>query len=167
MKVVSATEADVASWLELAASVEHLFGPMVGEPGFHAALARNVSRKTALCIRSGDGPLGAPLDGAMLFSVRPGSATVGWLAVAEACRRRGVGRALVAGALSRGVSYPCVVDVETFGADHPGAAARHFYERLGFEAGAMGERGPEGGSRQWFSARYERPPEWLGPALRG
>jgi GNAT superfamily N-acetyltransferase len=161
MKVVTATGLDTAAWLELAASVEHLFGPMAREPGFHAALARNLARGTALCIRRGDGAAGTPLDGGLLFSTRAGSPAVGWLAVAEARRGRGVGTALMAEALRRFVSFPCVVEVETFGDDHPGRAARRFYERLGFEAGPAADPGPEGGSRQWFIARYERAPDWL------
>ncbi|MET3291049.1 UNVERIFIED_CONTAM: hypothetical protein ABID98_003619 [Brevibacillus sp. OAP136] len=34
MKVVNATKDDIAGWLELAAEVEYLFGPMVNDPKF-------------------------------------------------------------------------------------------------------------------------------------
>lgn len=53
-----ATPADLASWLLLAAEVEPLFGPMVNEASFHAALANNFQRGTAYCIREQDGPPG-------------------------------------------------------------------------------------------------------------
>ena len=46
-----------------------------------------------------------------------------------------------------------LLDVETFGADHPGAVtsgARVFYERLGFTPGEPAPAGPEGGSRQTY-----------------
>jgi hypothetical protein len=48
MHVALAQPADIPAWLELAAEVEPLFGPMVAEPGFHAALERNLARQTAL-----------------------------------------------------------------------------------------------------------------------
>jgi len=44
--VVAATSEDVPGWLELAAEVEQLFGPMVDDPEFHRALARSISRTT-------------------------------------------------------------------------------------------------------------------------
>lgn len=53
----------------------------------------------------------------------------------------------------RGAAGPGVVEVVTFGADHPGAAesgARVFYERLGFTPAEAAQPGPEGGSRQVF-----------------
>jgi hypothetical protein len=52
------------------------------------------------------------------------------------------------------VTPPCVVDVVTFGRDHPGGgAARGLYEALGFEPGAIAPPGPEGGSRQVYTMR--------------
>jgi GNAT superfamily N-acetyltransferase len=168
VKVVTATDRDAAAWLELAASVEHLFGPMADEPGFQAVLARHLARGSALCVRRAGGPPGSALDGGILFSARPGTSVIGWLAVARARRGSGIGTSLVAEAFRRFLSFPCLVEVETFGPDHPGQRARRFYERLGFEAGALAEPGPEGGSRQWFLARYERPPDWLeAPAVSG
>jgi hypothetical protein len=38
MQIALAQFADIAAWLDLAAEVEPLFGPMVADPGFHAAL---------------------------------------------------------------------------------------------------------------------------------
>jgi GNAT superfamily N-acetyltransferase len=123
--VAVAGRADRAGFVELAAEVERWFGPMVGEPGFH--------RDTAVCVRR-DG--GTGLRGGTPLSVRPRRCRIGWLVVADADRGRGVGRALVAEAVRR-LDGPGVVEVVTFGADHPAAepsGARAFYERLGFTA---------------------------------
>ncbi len=68
-------------------------------------------------------------------------------------RGQGIGRALVAEAMRRFVTGPGIVDVVTFGADHPGtdaSGARVFYERLGFTPGELAPPGPEGGSRQVY-----------------
>ena len=62
MRVQVAQPEDVASWLGLAAEVEHLFGPMVNEPSFMSALTRNIERGSAFCIRESDGPAGAALQ---------------------------------------------------------------------------------------------------------
>ena len=94
------------------------------------------------------GPLGG-----LLFSAKPPAYHVRWLVVAELARRQGAGRALVAEAMRRFVSGPGVVEVVTFGADHPGAAAsgaRVFYERLGFAPAEAAAPGPDGGSRQVY-----------------
>jgi hypothetical protein len=54
--------------MALAEQVEHWFGLMTGEPGFHAALAKHISRGTAL-VATAD-PDSDPL-GALLFSAKP------------------------------------------------------------------------------------------------
>lgn len=48
---------------------------------------------------------------------------------------------------------PAIVEVMTFGPDHPGASAsgaRAFYDRLGFTAAEAAAPGSEGGSRQVY-----------------
>lgn len=95
----------------------------------------------------------AGLLGGLLFSAKPPAYHVRWLVVAERARRQGAGRALMAEAMRRFVSGPGVVEVVTFGAGHPGAAAsgaRVFYERLGFFPAEAAAPGPEGGSRQVY-----------------
>lgn len=149
--VVQAVPADVPGWLALAAEVEPLFGPMVGDPAFVGALKRNIERGTAFCVRQEAGPAGAALLGGMLFSpARAPHYEIGWLAVASAARRRGVGRALVQRALT--LTPPdAQLSVVTFGALQPGAApARSFYARMGFVPGelVLPELGDE--SRQLF-----------------
>jgi len=136
--------------LDLAAEVEPLFGPMVNDPAFHRALRRNIDRGTAFCVREADGPPGVPLLGGLLFSPRPPVYTMGWLAVTQQHRRRGIGRALVEHAMGL-AEIPAEFVVATFGADDPvGEPARSFYERMGFHAAEPAPNGPEGGCRQIF-----------------
>jgi len=59
MHVQRALPEDISSWLTLATEVEPLFGPLIGNPGFHNALHKNIGRGTAYCIRENDGPSGS------------------------------------------------------------------------------------------------------------
>ncbi|HEX2316059.1 MAG TPA: GNAT family N-acetyltransferase [Thermomonospora sp.] len=139
---------DASGLLDLAAQVEHWFGPMVRDPGFHAAVDKHIRRATALVAVDG-----ADLLGGLLFGARPPTYHVHWLVVSEHARGQGVGRALMADALRRFVQRPATVEVVTFGPDHPGAGesgARAFYERLGFIPAEPAPPGPEGGSRQVY-----------------
>jgi GNAT superfamily N-acetyltransferase len=144
-----ADEQDVPGFLDLAGQVEHWFGPMVHDPGFCAAVGKHIRRAMALVAVGG----GADLLGGLLFGAKPPVYQVHWLVVSGRARRQGVGRALMAEAMRRFVTGPGVVEVVTFGADHPGAVtagARVFYERLGFTPAEAAGPGPEGGSRQVF-----------------
>jgi len=154
VRVAVACEEDVAAWLDLAAEVESLFGPMVSDPLFHQALYRNIGRGSAFCIRScvreGDGLPGVPLLGGLLFSSHPPKYRIGWLAVREESRRCGVGRRLVEHVLSL-VQPPAEVSVITFVATEPeGMAARSFYENLGFSPAELMFFGPARYPRQVF-----------------
>jgi GNAT superfamily N-acetyltransferase len=145
-----AREADTGGFIQLAGQVEHWFGPMAAEPGFHAALARHIGRGTALVATT---DTSEELLGGLLFTARPPAYHVRWLVVAGQARGTGIGRALLDDAIRRFVTTPGTVEVVTFGADHPGAAAsgaRVFYERLGFTPAETAARGPEGGSRQVY-----------------
>ena len=149
MRVECATIDDIPGWLTLAAEVEFLFGPMIGEPGFHDFLVRNISRGTALCIREHNRP-GSALIGGLAFSAKPPLYRIGWLSVAARWRRAGVGRALVTHVLEQ-VQPPAEVVVTTFGDDvEAGRPARSLYASLGFHAAESAPIGPEGGSRQIF-----------------
>ncbi|MEU0932653.1 GNAT family N-acetyltransferase [Embleya sp. NPDC005971] len=151
MIVALAHEADRPGFLTLAAEVEHWFGPMVDEPGFHAALDAHIAAGLALVVREDAGRPG--LLGGLLFGVEPPVHHVHWLVVSAAARGRGVGRALMAQATRRYVRGPGSIELITFGADHPGAiegGSRAFYASLGFVAAEPAEPGPEGGSRQVF-----------------
>ena len=150
MIVRLADEQDAPGLVELARQVEEWFGPMAGDPGFHVVLGRHIGRGTALVAVD---PGLAGMLGGLLFSARPPAYHVRWLVVSGPARRQGVGRALMAEAMRRFVSDPGVVEVVTFGAGHPGAAAsgaRAFYERLGFTPAEAAAPGPEGGSRQVY-----------------
>jgi GNAT superfamily N-acetyltransferase len=150
MQVITAESGDIPAWLDLAAEVEPLFGPLVGDDRFQRALQRNIARGSATCMRVGDGPPGSALMGGLLFSSHPPRYQIGWLAVAQAWRRQGVGRILVKHAFSL-VHPPAEVSVVTFGQGVPGgAAARAFYAKLGFVPCEPAEAGPEGQPRQVY-----------------
>lgn len=149
MDIVVAQREDILGWLALAAEVEPLFGPLVDDPGFQQALARCIARGTAFCVREGDGPPGAPLLGGLLFSAGPPVYTIGWLAVAEDARRRGVGRALVAHVTGL-VQAPAELVVTTFApGSEGGEAARQLYAEMGFHP-AETTAGPRGERRQVY-----------------
>ncbi len=155
MQVAVACEQDVAAWLDLAAEVEPLFGPMVTDPLFRQALYRNIGRGSAFCVREGDGLPGTSLLGGLLFSSHPPEYRIGWLAVRKDSRRRGVGRQLAEHVLSL-VQPPAEVSVVTFVATEPeGMAARSFYESLGFSPAEMTFFGPERHPRQVFRLSIE------------
>ena len=155
MRVECATIDDIPGWLRLAAEVEVLFGPMIGDLGFHDFLERSISRRTALCVREHDGPPGSALMGGLAFSVRPPVYRIGWLSVAARWRRAGVGRVLVAHVLEC-VRPPAEVVVTTFGYDvEAGRPAREFYAALGFQPAEPAPSGPEGGSRQIFRRVFQ------------
>ncbi len=150
MIVRLAHEQDAPGFLDLAAPVEHWFGPMVRDPGFHAAVDKHIRRATAL-VAVEDTKAG--LLGGLLFGAKSPIYHVHWLVVSEHARGQGVGRALMDDALRRFVQCPATVEVVTFGVDHPGAeesGARVFYERLGFTPAEAAPPGPEGGSRQVY-----------------
>ena len=144
LRVVEATPEDVPSWLTLTAEAEPLFGPMLDDPGFHAALDRSIAQGRAYCVRAADGPPGTPLVGGLLWSARPPLCKVGWLAVTAKWRRQGVGRRLLAHALAL-VEPPAEVTVTTFAAGVAGgSAARPFYECMGFRPAEPAPPTPHG-----------------------
>ncbi|MFE4977433.1 GNAT family N-acetyltransferase [Kitasatospora sp. NPDC056651] len=151
MTVRLARPDDLPGFLALAAEVEHWFGPMVAEPGFHRAVRDGVDQGLATVVEDGEGLLGALLFGVGVGGEGPHH--LHWLVVAGRARGTGVGRELVGDVLRRHVRGPATVEVVTFGADHPGAVAsgaRVFYERLGFTPAEAADPGPEGGSRQVY-----------------
>ena len=150
MIVRLASAEDTPGFIELAGQVEQWFGPMVGEPGFQTVLAKHIRRGTALAAATADE---TDMLGGLLFTAKPPAYFVRWLVVSEHARGQGIGRALMAGAMRRFVTGHGMVEVVTFGADHPGASAsgaRAFYERLGFIPAESAAPGPEGGSRQVY-----------------
>ncbi|MET7511014.1 GNAT family N-acetyltransferase [Streptomyces albidoflavus] len=149
MIIRPALRSDIPGLLSLAAEVEHWFGPMVDEPGFHQALDNHVRQERALVAVADEGSVLAGL----LFGSEPPVHHVHWVIVSERARGTGVGRALMAEAVQRYVQGPGTLEVVTFGADHPGAVtsgARAFYSSLGFSPAEPAPAGPEGGSRQVY-----------------
>ena len=75
-----------------------------------------------------------------------------WLAVADAARGRGLGRALVHAAVERWPNGD--IDVVTFTADTPGGvAARRLYERCGLELAGPVDPALNGGLRDRYVLR--------------
>ncbi|MFJ6616601.1 GNAT family N-acetyltransferase [Kitasatospora sp. NPDC091335] len=173
-EVRPARPADLPGFLALAAEVEHWFGPMVAEPGFHRAVRDSIDAGLATVAEDGRGLLGG-----LLFGTGGTGGTglhhLHWLVVAGRARGTGVGRELVEDVLRRHVRGPATVEVVTFGPDHPGAVtsgARVFYERLGFTPAEAAEPGPEGGSRQVYRlgvdrSGVDRPPAGTGTDRAG
>lgn len=141
-----AAQRDLPSWLELAAEVEPVFGPV---PGFADHARRAVGRGTALVVRDRDDTV----LGAVLLSHRAAERRIHWLAVRAQARRRGVAAVLLTAVLDR---WPALgdIDVVTFGPDvRAGQPARSLYESFGFQPADVLPPGPEGGSRQRFILR--------------
>jgi GNAT superfamily N-acetyltransferase len=150
MIVRLAGEPDVPGFIDLAGQVEQWFGPMVGNLGFRATVNKHICRATALVAVTASE---TDLIGGLLFGIKPPIYHVRWLVVSAQARGQGVGRALMAEAIRRFIPGPGIVEVVTFGIDHPGAdasGARVFYERLGFIPAEAAAPGPEGGSRQVY-----------------
>jgi GNAT superfamily N-acetyltransferase len=116
-------------------------------PQFDLTLKNNIAVGTALC--AGDESGG--VSGGLLLGGQSPDYWIRWLAVRRAARGRGTGKALVEHAMAR-CPAPCTISLATFGADNTqGKPARELYLRLGFVAGEMLPRGPEGGTRQRFT----------------
>lgn len=155
MRICRAQREDLTPWLDLAAEVEPLFGPMVEDPVFQRALSRTISRGTAYCIREGDGSAGARLLAGLLLSPRPPVYRIGWLVVATSHRRSGLGSALVEHVV-REIPPPAELVVITFGPRvRGGEPARRFYTRTGFTPAETVESGPSGTPRQAFRRRID------------
>jgi ribosomal protein S18 acetylase RimI-like enzyme len=143
LKAEAAAKSDIPSWLELAAEVEPLFGPM---PSFESRIRRAIKRDTALVVRD---PREVVL-GAALVSADPRDRQIRWLAVRESARRRGVARILMTEIMQRWPA-PCNLEVLTFAPDVAGAEpARGLYQSLGFLPQEPSLTEPAGTSRQRF-----------------
>ncbi len=138
MDIQTATPADFDSWLDLACEVEPLFGPMVEETAFHAALTESIERQQAFCIRAEDGSL----CGGILIDAAANE--IAWLVVAECWQGQGYGRALLAHALTQ-LDPNRDITVVTFAPGVPeGQAARQLYQRFGFADHHPGPPTPTG-----------------------
>ncbi|WP_327151935.1 GNAT family N-acetyltransferase [Nocardia sp. NBC_01329] len=149
MDIRPAREQDLPSILGLAAQVELWFGPMVDDPGFQRSVNQHILRSAALIAVAPN----TEILGAVMFGVKAPTYRIHWLVVAEQQRGNNVGSALMTHATRRFTQVPGIIEVVTFGIDHPGATAsgaRAFYESLGFVPAEAAAPGPEGGSRQVY-----------------
>jgi GNAT superfamily N-acetyltransferase len=128
--VTNATNDDFRPWLLLAQQVEPLFGPMAEQPAFQQHLRNAVADGRAYCVRHrGLSTSGCLAGGIMTDRSRT---KVAWLAVHEAFRGRGIGRALLAHLL-QSAPRPRVWTVQTITAGTHGAdVARALYVGFGF-----------------------------------
>ena len=150
MIVQIAEKIDIPSWLVLAKEVEPLFGSLVEDPGFLAALDRNIQRQSAFCIREKNGQAGSKILAGLLFSMKSPEYKIGWLAVTEPARYQGLGKLLVRYALGL-VNLPAEISVVTFDVENKeGYPARKFYKSLGFTPAEITEFGQDRSPRQVF-----------------
>jgi len=173
LRAESAARSDIPSWLELAAEVEPLFGPM---PRLADHIERGIDRGTALVVRDPrevvlgaallSAAQSAPARSAPAWSAPARSAAgsgdgacrddgrrIRWLAVRGSARRRGVATTLLTEIVRRCPPRGSLA-VETFGPAVPGAeAARRLYRSFGFEPAAVPPAWPGGESRQLFVLR--------------
>lgn len=127
MKVETVMISDIDSWLELAREVEPLFGPMIGEAGFHEALKAVISEERAFCIRDDSGKLCS----AIILSYEKNE--IEWLAVTSSKRRKNYGEMLLNHAISK-LSSQKPITVQTFdNTVSAGIGARNLYIKFGFK----------------------------------
>lgn len=127
MKIEAVRHGDIDNWLELAQEVEPLFGPMVNEAGFHAALEAVIDEARAFCIRNDIGKL----CGAIVLSYEKNE--IEWLAVSVRQRRKRLGEALLNYAINKLNPWEWIT-VQTFDKTViAGIEARNLYTKYGFQ----------------------------------
>ncbi|MCI8442072.1 MAG: GNAT family N-acetyltransferase [Provencibacterium sp.] len=127
--VCCAKEEDLSAWILLVKELRENF-PGLDMADYTKTLQKNISRETALCAKTQEGVIA----GILLFS--PRLKTLSCMAVHPACRRRGIGRALILKMLER--MPPGDVSVTTFREGDPmGEAPRALYRSLGFLPGEL------------------------------
>lgn len=139
--IADATIDDLPGWLELAGEVEPLFGPMAHEESFRDHLKKSIANRCCFCVRP-ETPGHAMLRGAIAVSFDTNE--ICWLAVSRVDRGNGLGRLLLAHALTR-LDPARDIRVQTF-ADGvtEGRAARALYLHFGFRDCAMSDPTPTG-----------------------
>lgn len=122
-QAVIAESSDIPAWLALVMRVSDSF-PGLDMADYTETLKKNIARKTALCVKSGD-----RMAGVLLFS--PVRRQLSFLSVDPAFRRRGVASSLVKKMLELMPNGD--IEVTTFREnDGKGTAPRALYKRLGF-----------------------------------
>lgn len=142
MNVDYAAAPDYTPWLDLAREVEPLFGPMADDPGFQDALKQAISEKTAFCVRTGTNGREPALKGGIVISREANE--ILWVAVSQAFRGKGAGKALLAFAMEE-LDRTTPIRVQTFDGSTPeGRAARALYKDFGFSDHEDGGPNPAG-----------------------
>lgn len=117
------------SWLALVKELRESF-PGLDMADYIQTLQKNISRETALCVKTQEGVIA----GILLFS--PRQKTLSCMAVHPLYRRRGIAKALILEMLKR--MPPGDVTVTTFREGDPmGEAPRALYRSLGFLPGEL------------------------------
>ena len=130
MDVVVSKSEDFPGWLDLAGEVEPLFGPMVDDPDFHRGLGAAIDEKRAFCIREAPGQPGSRLCGGIV--ILTWAREIAWFAVRTGYRGQGLGKALLAYAISR-FEAGTDICVQTFDPTViEGRPARSLYRAFGF-----------------------------------
>lgn len=126
---------DLPSWMALVRKVRLDFPGLETEQGlaeYQAVVVRNITRRTALCAKTGDRVVGA-----LLYSKNRN--VLSFLAVDPAYRQQGLASGLIRWMLN-GLDPGRAVCVTTFREGDPrGAAPRALYQKLGFLAGELVE----------------------------
>lgn len=126
MKIEAVKKSDLDQWRLLVQEVEPLFGPMIGEEGFQAALISAIHEERALGIRNDAGQL----CGIIVVSYKKNA--IEWLAVTGMERQNGYGEKLLNHAINR-LNPQEPITVQTFDKTVPaGLGARKLYMKCGF-----------------------------------
>ena len=99
MKVEYAELSHFDSLISLAREVEDIFGPMADEESFKEALKDVILQKVVFCISSREKGEGAPLQGGIIVSKETNE--IAWLVVSEKYQNVGMGKSLLAFAISK------------------------------------------------------------------
>lgn len=127
-EAIIAEPSDIPAWLELVTRVSDSF-PGLDMADYAETLKKNIARKTALRVKSGD-----KMAGVLLFS--PARRQLSFLATDPACRRCGVASSLMAKMLE--LMPEGDIAVTTFREDdEKGTAPRALYRRFGFVPGEL------------------------------
>jgi len=127
VKIEDIKNSDIGNWLELAQEIEPLFGPMVGEAGFHEAIKTVLGKDRAFCLRDDRDKL----CGIIVISYEKNE--IEWFAVANSDRRKGYGEKLLNHAINK-LNPQKRISVQTFDKTVlAGLSARKLYIKCGFQ----------------------------------
>lgn len=132
------TTTDIPAWIKLAAEAEHLFGSMVNEESFAAAMEDCILSESTLCLVTGNNiPAG-------IIAIDRSANEILWFVVGAEHRGKRYGKELLEAALME-LDKTKPVYVQTFAPGIPdGKAARALYLQNGFRDHRDGGLNPAG-----------------------